>query len=383
MSAHTLWELQQKKSLPLDAKILMTKRRLKQWHIQYNGNVYLAFSGGKDSTVLKDILQDIFPDVPAVFCNTGLEYPEVKKFAMSQNNVKVITPKMMFKEVISRYGYPVISKEQSSYIADIRNTKSEYIRNLRLNGNKTKSYKLSEKWKFMLNAPFKISDKCCKIMKKEPFIRYERETGSKGIIATMTDESSLRLNTWLRFGCNAFNAKRPLSRPMSFWTEQDVLQYIVEHNLKEEQINRIKTTSYHQNQRRIQSKECRTTLCSRDWKDPKCVRVKQLFNLVDHKTGFSNPQTGRVYATDGLSPCLSAMQGGGHEPKIKCTDDEFKIRKLTPLECWRLMDFDDNDFYKARNAGISNSQLYKQAGNSIVVNVLQAIFRQFNFEKVA
>lgn len=210
----------------------MTKRRLKQWHIQYNGNVYLAFSGGKDSTVLKDILQDIFPDVPAVFCNTGLEYPEVKKFAMSQNNVKVITPKMMFKEVISRYGYPVISKEQSSYIADIRNTKSEYIRNLRLNGNKTKSYKLSEKWKFMLNAPFKISDKCCKIMKKEPFIRYERETGSKGIIATMTDESSLRLNTWLRFGCNAFNAKRPLSRPMSFWTEQDVLQYIVEHNLK-------------------------------------------------------------------------------------------------------------------------------------------------------
>ena len=232
MSTHTLWELQQKKSLPLDAKILMTKRRLKQWHIQYNGNVYLAFSGGKDSTVLKDILEDVFPDVPAVFCNTGLEYPEVKKFAMSQNNVKVITPKMMFKEVISRYGYPVISKEQSSYIADIRNTKSEYIRNLRLNGNKTKSYKLSEKWKFMLNAPFKISDKCCKIMKKEPFIRYERETGSKGIIATMTDESSLRLNTWLRFGCNAFNAKRPLSRPMSFWTEQDVLQYIVEHNLK-------------------------------------------------------------------------------------------------------------------------------------------------------
>jgi 3'-phosphoadenosine 5'-phosphosulfate sulfotransferase (PAPS reductase)/FAD synthetase len=227
-----MWELQQKKSLPLNAKILMTRRRLKQWHDKYNGNVYLAFSGGKDSTVLKDILSDIFPDVPAVFCNTGLEYPEVKKFAMSQNNVKVITPKMMFKEVISRYGYPVISKEQSSYIEDIRNTKSEYLINLRLNGNKTGSYKLSEKWKFMLDAPFKISNKCCKIMKKEPFIRYERETGSKGIIATMTDESILRLNTWLRFGCNAFNAKRPLSRPMSFWTEQNILQYIVEHNLK-------------------------------------------------------------------------------------------------------------------------------------------------------
>lgn len=209
----------------------MTKRRLKQWHIKYNGNVYLAFSGGKDSTVLKDILQDIFPDVPAVFCNTGLEYPEVKKFAMSQNNIKVITPKMMFKEVISRYGYPVISKEQSSYIYEIRNTKSDKLRDLRLNG-RNGGYKLSDKWKFMLNAPFKISDHCCDVMKKAPFKLYEEETGSKGIIATMTDESSLRLCTWLRFGCNAFNAKRPVSRPMSFWTEQDILQYIVEHNLK-------------------------------------------------------------------------------------------------------------------------------------------------------
>lgn len=188
--------------------------------------------------------------------------------------------------------------------------------------------------------------------------------------------------------------------------------------LSEEQINRIKTTSYHQNQRRIQSKECRTTLCSRDWKGPKCVKVKQVFNLIDNSNGFTNPQRGRVYDTDGLSPCLSAMQGGGREPKIlkvgncnpsgtgcngdvfssrglaatvttnkgegqKVATDNFKIRKLTPLECWRLMGFDDDDFYKAQNVGISNSQLYKQAGNSIVVNVLQAIFRQFDFEKVA
>ena len=186
--------------------------------------------------------------------------------------------------------------------------------------------------------------------------------------------------------------------------------------LSEEQINRIKTTSYLQGQRRIQSKECRTTLCSRDWKDPKCVKVKQVFNIVDNSNGFTNPQCGRVYDTDGLSPCLSTMQGGGREPKIlkigncnpsgtgcngdvfsskglavttnkgegqKVATDDFRIRKLTPLECWRLMGFDDDDFYKAQNVGISNSQLYKQAGNSIVVPVLQSIFRQFNFEKVA
>ena len=164
--------------------------------------------------------------------------------------------------------------------------------------------------------------------------------------------------------------------------------------LSDEQIKRIKTSSYCQNQRRIQSKECRTTLCSRDWKDPKCVKVKQVFNIVDNNNGFTNPQRGRVYDTDGLSPCLSTMQGGGLEPKILkvgncnfsstgCNGDVFRIRKLTPLEYWRLMGFDDDDFYKAQNVGISNSQLYKQAGNSIVVNVLQAIFRQFDFEKVA
>ena len=167
-----------------------------------------------------------------------------------------------------------------------------------------------------------------------------------------------------------------------------------------------------------ESKEWCDTLCSRDWKDPKCVKVKQVFNIVDNSNGFTNPQRGRVYDTDGLSPCLSTIQGGGREPKIlkigncnpsvtgcngdvfsskglaatvttnkgegqKVAIDEFKIRKLTPLECWRLMGFDDEDFYRAQNAGISNSQLYKQAGNSIVVNVLQAIFRQFDFEKAA
>lgn len=231
MSQHSIYELKQKQSLPLDAKIQMTRLRLKQWHIKYEGGVYLAFSGGKDSTVLKHILSNLFPDVPAVFCNTGLEYPEVKNFALSQNNVTIITPKMMFKDVINTYGYPVISKEQSSYIYEIRNTKSDKLRDLRLNG-RNGGYKLSNKWQFMLDAPFKISNKCCDIMKKAPFKLYEKETGRKGIIATMTDESMLRLNSWLKYGCNAFEATRPMSRPMSFWTEQDILHYIVKYNLK-------------------------------------------------------------------------------------------------------------------------------------------------------
>lgn len=82
----------------------------------------------------------------------------------------------------------------------------------------------------------------------------------------------------------------------------------------------------------------------------------------------------RVYSQEGLAPTLTNMQGGNRQPKV-ITDDDFRIRKLTPLECWRLMGFDDKDFYKTKNSGISNSQLYKQAGNSIVVNVLMEIFK--------
>ena len=127
-------------------------------------------------------------------------------------------------------------------------------------------------------------------------------------------------------------------------------------------------------------------LSATDYKQPKQIvedaKVMQVENLRQGN-GWDNPQCGRVYDTNGLSPTLNTMQGGDRQPKIVERAHEFRIRKLTPLECWRLMGFEDTDFWKVKNSGISNSQLYKMAGNSIVVNVLQAIFRQFNFEKVA
>lgn len=84
-----------------------------------------------------------------------------------------------------------------------------------------------------------------------------------------------------------------------------------------------------------------------------------------------NESMRRIYSVESYAPCVNTCQGGNLEPKTLLNN---RIRKLTPLECWRLMGFSDEDFYKAKNAGISNSQLYKQAGNSIVVNVLESIF---------
>lgn len=100
------------------------------------------------------------------------------------------------------------------------------------------------------------------------------------------------------------------------------------------------------------------------------IGVVQVGNLKETDRYGGNPYEGRIYSAKGVSPCLSTMQGGGLEPKII---NKYRIRKLTPRECWRLMGVKDADFDKLHD--ISNSQLYKLAGNSIVVDVLMAIFK--------
>lgn len=224
------WVLAQRQALPLDVKAAMSDTRIREWVNHWGGEVYVSFSGGKDSTVLLDLVRKVDPNVPAVFCDTGLEYPEVREFALSKADV-VIRPKMSFKSVIERYGYPVPSKEQAQYIRQYRHTNSEKLRNLRWNSNNG-SFGISEKWKMLCDAPFEVSEKCCEIMKKNPFAKYEKESGRKPFIGAMAAESSLRMQEYLRNGCNEFEGRRIKSKPIGFWTEQDILRYIVEHGLE-------------------------------------------------------------------------------------------------------------------------------------------------------
>lgn len=150
-------------------------------------------------------------------------------------------------------------------------------------------------------------------------------------------------------------------------------------------------------------------------------KIIQIGNIRKGTQKFNNPQTGRVYSIDGISPTINTCQGGGREPKVmvsnmkivcerrideglrtfrtidaggdkrvieekeEITNSGYRIRKLTPKECWRLMSFSDEDFEKARKSlndkfyngkDKSSSQLYKQAGNSIVVDVLYYIFKE-------
>ena len=117
MSKHEISELHQLQALSLNEKIERTKIRIKQWVEHYGLNhVYVSFSGGKDSTVLLDIARQMYPDMKAVFLDTSLEFPELREFVSTFDNVEYLKPKMNFRQVIEKYGYPVISKEVSECV---------------------------------------------------------------------------------------------------------------------------------------------------------------------------------------------------------------------------------------------------------------------------
>lgn len=220
-------------ALPLDLKIMLTQDRIRGWYKAYGGDIYVSRSGGKDSDVLGDIVKKMYPDVPQVFIDTGLEWVSVHNHGIEIADT-VLRPQMNFKQVIQTYGYPVISKEVAQKVEEARRKPDgECARRFGDCEHNRKYPQFSmERYAWLLEAPFKISHRCCDINKKRPAKEYEKQTGRKPLVATMADESRLRKTRWYRQGCNAFEAKRPVSAPLSFWTEQDILRYIVRYGLE-------------------------------------------------------------------------------------------------------------------------------------------------------
>lgn len=136
--SHTKDDLRELQSKPLEEKIQISTARIIEWYETWNGQVYVSFSGGKDSTVLLDLVRRVYPDVSAVFSDTGLEFPEIREFVKSFDNVEWVKPKLTFAEVITKYGYPIISKNISNTIHGAK--KRQYTMGM-FNGNKN-----HEKW---------------------------------------------------------------------------------------------------------------------------------------------------------------------------------------------------------------------------------------------
>ena len=261
---YTSEQLKEFRALPLTRKINLTKTRLIEWYQMHDNKCYVSFSGGKDSTVVADLTAQVCKTLGCKltlwFSDTGLEYPEIKEHVKSYANylrdrygieVDLIIdfPKdkngkrIWFKDVIHKYGYPIISKDVAEMVGRVQRN-GEISRRT---GKKSMAAKLLDneelmpdgnlskfnipQWKFLVNADFPISGACCKIMKKNPGKRFNKESGLFPIIGTMTEESMQRRNKWLQNGCNAFDGDHPSSRPISFWTEQDVLAYIALNEL--------------------------------------------------------------------------------------------------------------------------------------------------------
>lgn len=223
-------KLLQMQALPLEQKIEATKRRIREWLDVYP-DAKVAFSGGKDSTVLLHIARQISSAIVASFANTGLEYPEIVEFVNQTPNVVTVRPKMDFLSVVQRYGYLVVSKEVALYLHEGIMPNDTPTRTLRrtgvlASGESRRRSMVPEKWKFLLNAGLKIGNECCTVMKKNPM-----KDSPHAIIGTMASDGEQRLQSYYRFGCNAFTTSRPQSRPLSFWTKADVWEYIHSRNL--------------------------------------------------------------------------------------------------------------------------------------------------------
>jgi len=222
-------------SMGLEDKIMLTNRRIRDWHDRHCGRVYVSFSGGKDSTVLLHLVRSLYPNVKAVFCNTGQEYPEILKFVKTFENVDIVKPKVTFRQVVEKFGWPVISKEVSSFIYQAKNTKSDYLRALRIDGVSRKGQKvrrIPDKWKYLLNEDIKISGECCNKLKKDPLKRYEKAHNVVPFIGMRADEGGVRQTSLITLGCNYISPSRSRSAPLSFWSDGDVDEYIRRNNIK-------------------------------------------------------------------------------------------------------------------------------------------------------
>ncbi len=236
------WQFAQRKNLDWETKLRLSRTRIREWYDNWGEQVYVGYSGGLDSRVLLHLIrQEIGEYVPAVFSNTGLEFPEIVQFARKASGEFVeIEPrdkegkKISFRQVILTEGYPLVSKETAMRIRKLRHGNlSDRYRNYLLYGDERgKAYSLAIKWRPLLSAPFDTSEKCCDIMKKGPFKKYEKETGRVPYIGVTQDEGIMRARQYAHTGCNIYDGDRIKSQPLGFWTKQDVMRYVVENDLE-------------------------------------------------------------------------------------------------------------------------------------------------------
>jgi len=216
------------KLLSLKNKEAFAKYCIKKYYEKNNGNVYVCFSGGKDSTLLKHLIGSIYPNVKNVFVNTTNEYKELVSFVKSFKDIEILTPKMSMPKVFKTYGFPLVSKSVCRAIKDLKNPTEKNLKTREGYLGKYKgSLKLAKKWHKLIDAPFNISNKCCDILKKNPLREFEKRTKLKPIVGTTIFESQLRLNSIFQ----NFSIDKLISKPLSLFNEQEIWKLIKKYKL--------------------------------------------------------------------------------------------------------------------------------------------------------
>lgn len=248
-----------RQSLPLDAKIQMSVKRMIAWLEYWEGvdnesdnppefPVYLAFSGGKDSHVLADLFYSFVPKkyhslMIMVFSNTGLEMPEIVKHVRKMKalgwNIEEIRPKVSYQEVWQNEGIPLVSKKVARQIRTLKagptgngDTYRLYDEGITSKGYNAPGWKLAAKWRPLVDNPnIKTTEKCCDYLKKDPIKAFEVKHNLKGrgMTGMMASEGGYRAGM---IQCNIFDGKTTRSSPMLFWTEADIWEYIERYNLE-------------------------------------------------------------------------------------------------------------------------------------------------------
>lgn len=238
-------DLKRLQAMPLGVKIDWAKGKIREYVDAVGGpdRVYVVFAGDKNSIALLHLVRSMYPNVRAVFYDSGLDYKETLDIVNKTPNIQMLTPKIKYHQIWKKYGLPVVAKEHSRFIADIRESSDPELVTRRLNYGKAGS--LPKKYLHFTDKTFfpqKVSDRCCHYFKREIIENHFFQDGKYPILSVRADESISNLNSWIKYSCNMLNSKSKKSRPLSIWLEDDVDLYIKNRNLTTLKINREKVT---------------------------------------------------------------------------------------------------------------------------------------------
>lgn len=232
--------------------------RIESLFYQTKGKCYLSFSGGKDSTVLLALIkmcEEIYtipPNaIPAVFIDTGIELRATKDFVIWvkknwYSNVEIIRPEKPFAKVLEEYGKPIKSKMKSEFISRYQKNRNEdqlsfkYMIGVGKNGKTYAKTKIANKDLHLLHPDFdiRISNKCCELLKKKPFAKYNKDNGIKGYFVgeRMAEGGARQFNAENRLKsggklCTKTKGNYIIKLPIIDWTDEDVNNFIKQYNV--------------------------------------------------------------------------------------------------------------------------------------------------------